>query len=311
MLIVKSKLSQAIKEDTLSIRNSLPILGAKSDAIKSGVDALQNETHANAAAIATAESLKKHAAMLTWLSQSDYSVQQRGIISQRQEGTGQWFLDSPQFKQWLDGPDMTLFCPGIPGAGKTMLAAITNDYLRRHRASSSVEVAFLFCNYKRQAEQTLEIMLPALLKQLVQPQPGIAAPVMELFEAFQKHNTIPSISQIQEALKTVIMSYDTVFLVVDALDEYSTKDRDPGQLIDTLRKLQADTSRLRLLFTSRFISDISQRLQPCLTLEIRAREEDVTAFVAGQMSRLPPCIRRDKDLENQVMATIILAVEGM
>ena len=48
----------------------------------------------------------------------DFPAQQSDIIGRRQEGTGQWFLNAPDIVKWLREPKETLFCPGIPGAGK-------------------------------------------------------------------------------------------------------------------------------------------------------------------------------------------------
>src|SRR6266704_3252811 len=123
---------------------------------------------------------------MEWLSPTDFPALQHDIITRRQEGTGQWFLDTPEFKRWLQGSDKTLFCPGIPGAGKTMIAAIAIDYLCRTARSNSVGVAYLFCNYKAQADQSAASLLAALLKQLVRSRPGIAAPVTYIYEYYLK-----------------------------------------------------------------------------------------------------------------------------
>jgi hypothetical protein len=37
------------------------------------------------------------------------------IIAKRAEGTGQWLLESTEFKAWLDGTSETLWCPGPRG----------------------------------------------------------------------------------------------------------------------------------------------------------------------------------------------------
>src|SRR5262245_57714539 len=71
----------------------------------------------------------EHSMLLEWISPTDYPLRQSDIIKRRQEGTGQWFLDKLQETGWLSKPKATLFCPGIPGAGKTMVAAIVIDYL--------------------------------------------------------------------------------------------------------------------------------------------------------------------------------------
>lgn len=59
-----------------------------------------------------------------WISPIDHASQHNDIIRVRQPGTGQWLLDSAEFQAWLSGDRRTLFCPGIPGAGKTVIASI-------------------------------------------------------------------------------------------------------------------------------------------------------------------------------------------
>ena len=46
-------------------------------------------------------------------------------------------------------------------------------------------------------------------------------------------------------------------------------------------------------------------------LEVRASKEDVKRFVAGQIPRLPKCIRRDDELILTVQSKIVEAVDGM
>ena len=68
---------------------------------------------------------------------------------------------------------------------------------------------------------------------------------------------------------------------------------------------------MRLLFISRFIPEITQKFQSNPILEVRASEEDVRRFVAGQMPRLPNCIRRDGELKLTVEDKVVEAVDGM
>ena len=133
-----------MKDNTISIRNALPTL------------------QASIVAIGDTQSLQQHHAIMEWLSPTDFPAQQHDIITRRQEGTGQWF------KRWLQGSDKTLFCPGIPGAGKTMMAAIAVNHLCRTAGCDDIGVAYLFYNYKAQADQSASGLLAALLKQLVQ-----------------------------------------------------------------------------------------------------------------------------------------------
>lgn len=70
-----------------------------------------------------------HQKFLNWLTSVDYSSQQSDYLKRRQSGTGQWLLESRNFQNWLNSGKKTLFCPGIPGAGKTILSSVVADYV--------------------------------------------------------------------------------------------------------------------------------------------------------------------------------------
>jgi hypothetical protein len=81
-------------------------------------------------------------------------------------------------------------------------------------------------------------------------------------------NGIPRILRV---LQSVCSNYTTVYIVVDALNECADRDGTRGQLIDKLSELQARTD-VRLLFTSRFIPEITQKFQSNPILKVRAQE---------------------------------------
>jgi hypothetical protein len=63
--------------------------------------------------------------------------------------------------------------------------------------------------------------------------------------------------------------------------------------------------------TARFIPEITQKFELNPMLEVRASEEDVRRFVAGQLTRLPNCVQRDEELKHAIQDKIIEAVDGM
>jgi Cdc6-like AAA superfamily ATPase len=231
-------------------------------------------------------------------------------LSRRQQGTGQWFLDTFEFKHWLSTPNGTLFCPGIPGAGKTMVSAIAINHLSRQKSNASVGIACVFCNYKDQINQGTTNLLAAILKQLVQAQPTCAESMEHLYNQHVNRGTKPSLEEIYKALQAILSSYSTVYLVVDALDEYINKESTPNYFLTKVRGLRSNTD-LRLLVTSRYIPEITSEFQGIPTLEIRANNEDIKWFVEGQIDQLPKCIQRDIELQHLVQDKIVEAVQGM
>ena len=320
-----SKLSLAIKDDTTSIQASLLPLQASAVAIEAGIDTLYAETRlvkddtvsirdalpplqASTTAIEDAQKLQYHQAIMEWLSPTDFAAQQHDIISRRQKGTSQWFLDSDEFKQWLKGSNKTLLCPGMPGAGKTMNAAVAIDHLHQIPNTGGVGLAIIFCNYK--ADQSGSSLFGALLRQLVQGRLNIATPVKHMYQKHTSKNSKPSLDEILETLQSLCSTYTTVFIVVDALDECTVKDGTQSRLIDELCELQMRMD-VRLLFTSRDIPQITLKFQSSPTLAIRASAEDVRLFVAGQIPRLPRCIQQDEELKRAIQTKIVNAVDGM
>ncbi|KAI9782990.1 MAG: hypothetical protein M1816_001650 [Peltula sp. TS41687] len=282
----------AIKDDTSFVRMSIPALGM-------GVNAVEQE-----------QNRQRHDNILAWISSTDFPAQQSDFIARRQPGTGLWFLDAPEFRGWIQGSKQTLFCPGIPGAGKTMMAALAIDHLSGTVQSDTTAMAYIYCNYKAQAEQTTSRLLAAILKQLVQIRPSIAEPVTRLYNHHAGRGRRPSLDEIIGALQSILANYSTVYVIIDALDECPVEDGTRSQLLTKLRDLQRKTD-LRLMVTSRFIPTIEMEFRSMIRLEVRARDADVKRFVAGQMDRLPKCIQRDDKLQDFVQDKIAEAADGM
>jgi len=112
---------------------------------------------------------EEHETILKLITTIDYAPQQSDYIRRRQEGTGQWFLDSAEFQTWLDTGKQTLFCQGILGAGKTILTSIVVDDLStRFQGDLSTSFAYMYYNFRRQDEQKVDNLLASLLKQLAE-----------------------------------------------------------------------------------------------------------------------------------------------
>ncbi|MCJ1470533.1 hypothetical protein MMC07_009179 [Pseudocyphellaria aurata] len=300
------KLSQAIKECTDTIHTSTEAV--KNDMAFIRTHVLTAESRFDA--VRQDQDRARHEQLMGWISPTNFPAQQSDFIARRHPGTGQWFLDAPEFTKWLLDPNETLFCHGIPGAGKTTIAATVIDHLLTKVYSDTVGVAYVYCNYKRQVEQNAAELLAAILKQLVQARPSIAEPVQHLHEQHAGRGTKPSLEEIFGALRAVLANYSSAYIAVDALDECPDQDGTRRQFLAKLRDLQSGTD-LRLFATSRFIPDIVGKFGAALMLEIRASDEDVRRFVTDQIHRLPRCIQRDDTLQNIVQEKIVQAVDGM
>ena len=84
-----------------------------------------------------------------WFAPPTFAEQHSDITGRRQPGTGQWLLDSAKYQAWTQGKNCTLLCPGISGAGKTMMAAIViNDLQQQFEVEKHIIVIYLYCDFK-------------------------------------------------------------------------------------------------------------------------------------------------------------------
>lgn len=246
-----------------------------------------------------------------WLSSTDFAAQQSDFIGRRQEGTGQWLLDSQEFGTWLKGTKQTLFCPGIPGAGKTIVASIVIDHLwSKFQAEGDVRIAFLYCNYKRQQEQKFQHLMTSLLAQLVKGRSNLPETIISMHQRHADRGTRPSVEEIIIAFHSVASTYSRIFFVVDALDECSNTDNTRKRLLEELFKLQSHMTAA-LFATSRYIPEITVLFQGELSMEIRASEEDVQRYLSSHITELPSCVLRNQALQDEIQAAITKAVDGM
>ncbi len=252
-----------------------------------------------------------HQTILDWITPIDYAPQQSDFINRRQAGTGQWLLESAEFEAWLQIGKQTLFCPGIPGAGKTILTSIVVEELStRCEISGNIGIAYLYCNYRRRHEQKPEDLFASLLKQFVQEQPSIPDSVKTLYTRYKNKRTRPSLEEILRTLQSVVIVYSRVFIIIDALDECQVFSGCRQRLLLGLFDLQAKCG-VNLFATSRPISSIEKEFEGKTILEIRAREEDVRRYLESHMFRLPGFVVRSLELQEKIKTNIVKAVDGM
>ena len=191
-----------------------------------------------------------------------------------------------------------------------MLASIMVDYLGKTTRGDRTALAYLYCNYRKHEQQTDVDLLSTLLRQLIQGQPTIPKLVKALYEHHVDRGTRPTFSEVAKVLHSVVCDYAQVFIVIDALDECADDNGTRRALLSEIRNLQTliDT---RFMATSRLIPKITQEFAEDLTLEVRARDEDVKQYLEGQMQRLSRCVLRDSSLQELIKEEIIKTVDGM
>ena len=244
--------------------------------------------------------------IMNWLTPAKYP-QQADIISRRQPGTGNWFLQSAEFDKWANGDEMTLFCPGIPGAGKTMMSSIVVDHLLTKAQEDNIGVGYLYFSFQQRQEHKLEELLTSLLQQLLRGLHPLPAQISLLYKKHNKRSR-PSCDEICDVLVAILAKYSKSYIVVDALDECQETCRQG--FLRKILDLQSKT-KFKLFVTSRLIPDSEETFGKALTLQIHAHNDDIETYLESRMPELPRYVQRDSVLQKEIKTAIVEATDGM
>lgn len=254
---------------------------------------------------------QEHVTILNWLTATDYSPQQNDYIRRRQPGTGQWLLDSPKFQTWLQTGKQTLFCSGMPGAGKTILTSIVVQELISHFGNDeTIGIAYIYYNFRREDSQKAEDLLASLLKQLAQSRPSLPNSVKSLHDRHKDKWMRPSFCEVSRTLQSVTALYSRVFVIVDALDEYQLNHGCLTRFLLEISDLQTKYT-VNFFATWRIIPEITEKFIGSMVLEVRASEQDVRRYVDGNLPHLLSFTGRSPDLQEEIKTGIVKAANGM
>ena len=191
-----------------------------------------------------------------WLSPPDPSTNHNKALQQRHEGSGLWFLQSHAFAKWRRRRNSFLWLNGIPGCGKTILSSAIIKEL--NNTLPSEPLLYFYFNFNDTGKQTLESMVRSLISQLYYKRRETWNQLGSLFSSCQDGHRQATCESLCKALLHMIEQVKEVWLVLDALDECSTR-RGPSTegLLSWIREvLNSEQRNVHLLVTSRPEQDI-------------------------------------------------------
>ncbi|OTA89984.1 hypothetical protein M434DRAFT_33979 [Hypoxylon sp. CO27-5] len=243
-----------------------------------------------------------------------FSEKHGNVLQQRQDGTGQWFLESPEFQDWMQSAGQTLWCSGAPGAGKTVMASTTIQYLREKvRGSSTSSLAFVYCDYRQRQDQKASILLGNIWAQLFRQRGPSATEIEQLFgEIMARFDFTPTRTLITNMIRDELTNgnLDRTYIVVDALDE-CTDENERNGFIDSLRSLQP---LVNVLVTSRTTYLDNGEFSDVRTFRFIPTDEDMSIYVNARIresKKMSGYVGRRPELSDDIRRIVVERANGM
>ncbi|KAH7253578.1 uncharacterized protein BKA55DRAFT_593274 [Fusarium redolens] len=183
---------------------------------------------------------------------------------------------------------LRLWCSGIPGAGKSVLAAaMIEECLQRNAHDAGKAVAYFFCTYKYERSQHPVVILSSLCMQLAM-QCENAFRILQDYhdQLFSSHHlsTKPTAEMLTQILHRICACFTRVYIIVDGIDECDSRVEANVDCLANLALSQGDDV-INMALLSRDESIIRTRLEKDFPhVEIEAHTEDLQLYVASELS---------------------------
>ncbi|VTT73843.1 unnamed protein product [Fusarium fujikuroi] len=258
--------------------------------------------------------------MNKWLSPPDPSINRNKALLQRQEGSGQWFLQSATYSAWKAEQNSLIWLHGLPGCGKTILSSAIVDDLEKSETLFRGLLYFFF-DFTDTSKQSLEGLVCSLCSQLYRKERKVQERLDSLYSSCDDGHQQPTTEALEAAFNDMIQQAGEVWIVVDALDECRTRKGFPtGGLLSWLKTL-LDTQQLNvhLLVTSRPEQDIESaitgwdRIQDVVPIQSKLTMDDIRTYVHTRVRQHPGLARwqQQPKVQGEIEAALIEKADGM
>jgi hypothetical protein len=312
---VQSRLALAVQvldlAEGLKSQRVLKYLEDWSSGVTVTVDQISDDTR-RLLSIARSDEIDK---ILQWLSPPDPWTNHHAARSLHQAGTGRWVLDNEIYKAWLNGSTRHLWLYGKAGCGKTILSSTMVEDVQHHcRQAVDFGFAPFYFTFSDKGKQSYESLLRSLVAQLGSGERGLAI-LRGKHDQRHKPRGGLNVQNLESILLALLPIYDTVFVILDALDECPDEANARSKLFDGLNYLVKEAGNLKILMTSRDVPDIRDFVAsfPAVRLPIMtgAVDIDIQSYVAQRLSQSQYFRKLKRESLDLIQTTITEKADGM
>ncbi|POS78997.1 NACHT and WD domain-containing protein [Diaporthe helianthi] len=257
----------------VTVRNVLKSIVSKIVARKSGLEPTQEMNPRDV----------KRILAINELPDTDYIF----FRDQWTQGTNNWILEDKVFLNWCDvrnTSSVALWLTGGPATGKSILAS----FIINHLMQQGTQCQYFFIRFSAPVKRGLSYLLRSMAYQMAQNMPEFCRSLAELEDEginFESANPRVIWDRIFKPTFSASKQNEPVYWVVDGLDEAD----DPRMLTRTLLDFVSSNKSIRLLFTSRRISEIENSLMKaskkiaCDEVSIEGHTNDLFSYIRQEL----------------------------
>ncbi|KAF6761414.1 hypothetical protein DFP72DRAFT_1165834 [Ephemerocybe angulata] len=214
--------------------------------------------------------------VMAWLKGANFRAIYRVSLETRMDDTGNWFIATVEFGEFVRQKGTVVWATGLPGSGKTILASISVEHLEDTFSRRS-DVAILYAFLRYSEKPTLLQIIAGLLTQLVSCHNIALAHLLPAYKHAKTHRDELSCSEAVKLLRGSLGLFSETFIVIDGLDEVDDATKDG--LLRVLILLDA-----HILFTCRPLELFKRRYTPqALHILVQAQTKDIEVYVAERI----------------------------
>ncbi|KAL8393528.1 hypothetical protein RB595_003322 [Gaeumannomyces hyphopodioides] len=231
--------------------------------------------------------------MQDWLCPADASTNANLADKLHHPGTCAWLLEDLAFRECCSGSRRQLWLHALAGCGKTVLCAAVLEHLTATTVDGRLILKFFF-DFRDPKKQTLDAMLRSLVFQTYRWQLTSTGHSAGAVPAFGDQ---PTEKHLQDSFCRLLVAQKEVFVVLDALDESTTK---KGELLKWIKDMRdrRELRHVRLVFTSRPEPEFERNMphligeENCVQLDKEKVNADIRSYITAKVKDPPDFVTK-------------------
>ena len=179
---------------------------------------------------------------------------------------------------------------GSAGCGKSILASTIIDYIQDHHVvQGRSTLAYFYFDFNDASKQKVTNFMSSILADLCAQTNLLTDTVKQMFSKCNDGHREPLLSDLRSSFFSILPAFNTVFIIVDALDECPTKENERQEVLQIIQDIHHHSAtNLHFLVTSRRHHDIETVIAPLtsispIQIESVMVESDIKLYVQNEI----------------------------